>query len=166
MKHFVFTSLLLTSVLAFTGCGGGGSSETTAPAEPAQKTSSAKAIKFTGNDQMRYNLSEIKVQAGATVVIELTNIGKMPAAAMSHNWVVLNRPVSNEEFVAFATASSQNPPTYIAADTDLVLAHIKMLGPGESDTVEFTAPSTPGEYEFLCTFPGHYAIMRGKMIVE
>jgi azurin len=166
MKQFVFTSLLLTSVLAFTGCGGSGSSETAAPAAPAKSASSAKAIKVTGNDQMRFNLTEIKVKAGATVVIEMSNIGKLPAAAMSHNFVVLNRPVTAEEFTTFATASSQNPPTYIAKDTDLVLVHTKMLGPGESATIEFTAPSTPGEYDFLCTFPGHYVTMHGKLIVE
>ncbi|MEZ5274942.1 MAG: plastocyanin/azurin family copper-binding protein [Opitutaceae bacterium] len=163
MKKLLLLSTLLASALAFTGCGGGDT--TTETAKPAEPASTAKVIKVTGNDQMRFNITEIKVKAGETVRVQLTNIGQMPAQAMSHNFVVLNRAVTEEEFVAFATAASQNPPTYLPAQSDLVLAHTKTLGPGASDTIEFTAPAA-GTYEFLCTFPGHYALMRGKMIVE
>mgnify|MGYP002817435681 CR=1 FL=1 len=166
MKTLFFTSALLTLILAITGCGGVGDSETEAPVEPASEPSGAKVVKITGNDQMRYDITEIKAKAGEAVRVELTNIGKMPAAAMSHNWVLLNRSVTEEEFTAFALASSQNAPSYIAPDSDLVLAKTKTLGPGESDSVEFEAPAEPGVYEFLCTFPGHFALMRGKLIVE
>lgn len=165
MKPFLFTSALLTSLLLLTGCGGGGTSETTVPTEPVASASDAGVIKITGNDQMRFNLSEIKAKAGETVRVQLTNVGKLPIQAMGHNWVVLNRPVTEEEFVAFATAAAQNPPSYLPKDQSLILAHTKLLGPGASDTIEFTAPAA-GTYEFLCTFPGHYALMRGKMIVE
>ena len=48
---------------------------------------------------------------------------------------------------------------------DKFIAHTKMLGGGESDTIEFDAPA-PGTYTFMCTFPGHYALMQGKFIVE
>jgi azurin len=167
MKKFFLLTTLLASSLAFTGCGGGGTTTETAEpaAAPSKAASNAKVIKMTGDDQMRYNINEIKAKAGETVRVELTNIGKLPAQAMSHNFVLLNRPVTNDEFVAFATAAAQNPPSYFPASTDLVLAHTKMLGPGEIDAVEFTAPAA-GTYEYLCTFPGHYAIMRGKLIVE
>ncbi|MEC7281083.1 MAG: plastocyanin/azurin family copper-binding protein, partial [Verrucomicrobiota bacterium] len=41
------------------------------------------------------------------------------------------------------------------------------LGPGENDTIEFTAPALSGDYEFLCSFPAHlFAGMRGVMTVE
>jgi len=151
-------------MLAFTGCGG--DTETEAPIKPTNEASGSNRIKITGNDQMRYDITEIKAKTGETVRVELTNIGKMPAAAMSHNFVLLNRSVTEEEFTAFALASSQNAPSYIAPDSDLVLAHTKTLGPGESDSVEFEAPAQPGIYEFLCTFPGHFVLMRGKLIVE
>ena len=163
MKSLTFTSLLLATAIGFTGCGGSGSSE---PAASAKKDPGVNVIKVTGNDQMQYNIKEIKAKAGELIRIELTNIGKLPAAAMSHNWVLLKSGVSEEDLIAFATACSQNPPTYFAADTDLVLAHTKMLGPGASDSIEFLAPATPGVHEFLCTFPGHYVMMRGKLIVE
>ena len=46
-----------------------------------------------------------------------------------------------------------------------VLANTKVVGGGEKDTIEFTAPA-PGTYDYICTFPGHYAIMKGKLVVQ
>jgi azurin len=62
-----------------------------------------------------------------------------------------------------------------AATTDYIpparkadmLAHTKLLGPKEKDSVTFQAPSEPGRYPFLCSFPGHYQVgMKGELIVE
>ncbi len=48
-----------------------------------------------------------------------------------------------------------------------VLAFIPLLGPRETGEVTFTAPSEPGRYPFLCTFPGHYVIgMKGELVVK
>ena len=60
-----------------------------------------------------------------------------------------------------------------AKDTDYIpaarkgdiVAHTKVIGGGESVTITFDAPAA-GTYDFLCSFPGHYAIMKGKFIVE
>ena len=46
-----------------------------------------------------------------------------------------------------------------------VIAATKLLGPGESETISFTAPE-PGDYQFVCSFPGHFAMMRGIMVVK
>ena len=46
-----------------------------------------------------------------------------------------------------------------------VIGRTKLLGPGEEDTIYFVAPE-PGTYEYVCTFPGHFALMKGKMIVK
>jgi azurin len=47
-----------------------------------------------------------------------------------------------------------------------VLFATKMIGPQELYTLSFTAPTTPGQYPFLCTFPGHWRMMNGIMVVE
>ena len=47
-----------------------------------------------------------------------------------------------------------------------MIASTRLLGPGESEVVIFKAPNETGEYEYVCTFPGHFAMMRGKMIVR
>ena len=43
--------------------------------------------------------------------------------------------------------------------------HTCILQPGSSETIYFTAPA-PGEYTYVCTFPGHSWVMRSKMIVR
>ena len=67
--------------------------------------------------------------------------------------------------MAFAMSVASKLPNYLPDDPGAVLAHTKLLGGGETDTVEFSAPAQAGEYPFLCTFPGHVALMRGKLIV-
>lgn len=51
-------------------------------------------------------------------------------------------------------------------ETDDVLYHTALIGPDSTDTIFFTAPTTPGEYEFVCTFPGHASMMKGILRVE
>ena len=60
-------------------------------------------------------------------------------------------------------ASATNPIP--EASKEDVLAATKLLGPDERDTITFTAPK-PGVYQYLCSFPGHFAMMRGTMTVK
>lgn len=121
-------------------------------------------VTINGGDDMKFDLSEFKVKAGQTVKITLHHTGKMAKNAMGHNLVILNQGVSLKDFATKAIAASATDyvPTDNASD---IVAHTKLLGGGESDTIEFTAPAK-GTYEFLCSFPGHSALMKGVMIVE
>lgn len=121
-------------------------------------------ITITGNDQMKFNKDEIRVKAGQKVKLTLKHVGEMPVTTMGHNWTLLTKDADmNAVGQAAATAKDND---YIPADmTDKIIVHTKMLGGGESDTIEFEAPE-PGTYTFMCTFPGHYALMHGKFIVE
>jgi azurin len=85
---------------------------------------------------------------------------------MGHNVVFLKAGVDSGAFATAAAAGRDNG--YIPVQfEDQVLAHTKLLGSGESDTIEFTAPAVSGDYEFLCSFPAHlFAGMRGVMTVE
>lgn len=133
--------------------------------QTATASSDAKAFEITGNDAMQFNVTEMAVAPGQTVKLSLKNVGKLPAQAMSHNWVLLS--TGNWDDVAkLAMDAATKAPTYLPADQSAILAHTKMLGPGESDSIEFTAPTTPGEYWYICTFPGHFALMKGKLIVK
>ena len=62
-----------------------------------------------------------------------------------------------------AAASKSND--YIPEGTIEVIAHTKMIGGGETTVIEFVAPEA-GTYTYICSFPGHYAMMKGKLIVE
>jgi len=122
------------------------------------------SIVITGNDQMRYDKQELKVPAGATINLTMKNIGRLPKSAMGHNFVLLHRGTNIQ---AFSMAGITSPQTdYISEDKkELVLAKTKILGPREKETITFTAPEEPGEYPYLCTFPGHSAFMKGVMTV-
>lgn len=136
--------------------------ETTA----AETTNDSKeaVVTIEGNDQMKFNKSEIRVKAGQTVKLTLKHVGKMDKAVMGHNWALLTQDADMATVGQAAATAADND--YIPADmTDKFIVHTKMLGGGESDTIEFEAPA-PGTYIFMCTFPGHYALMQGKFIVE
>jgi|SRR5690554_883566 len=121
-------------------------------------------VTIEGNDQMRFNKKEIRVKAGQTVRLTLKHVGQMDISVMGHNWVLLVPGTDMNEFGVAAVDAADND--YIPQDyEDAIIAHTKMLGGGETDTIEFEAPEA-GSYDFLCSFPGHVALMQGKLIVE
>ena len=127
------------------------------------QTSNRVEIVIEGNDQMKFNLSEIKVKAGDTVVLTLKHTGNLPATAMGHNWVLLKQGVVVKDFAMEAMRARDT--NYVPEGSADVIAFTKVIGGGEVTTVEFEAPEA-GTYDFICSFPGHYALMQGKFIVE
>jgi azurin len=120
-------------------------------------------ITIESNDRMQFNMDEIKVEAGQTVVLTLVHTGKLPKTAMGHNWVLLTQGTDINKFGAAAAKFADN--SYIPEETDQVIANTDIIGGGQETTIEFTAPEA-GTYDFICSFPGHYAMMKGKFIVE
>jgi azurin len=176
MMKTLLSCSLLASLLVLAGCGGGEKETTsTTPSEPAPAAAAAepvsvengvKMIHLTGNDMMKFNLATIEATPGEALRVELKNIGKMPKQAMAHNFILL-QPMPDTELNAIGIAASMAAPKYLPKDMSKVIAHTtKMLGPGESETIDFKAPDAPGEYPYICTFPGHFATMRGKLIVK
>lgn len=121
-------------------------------------------VTIEGNDQIKFNLEEIKATAGQTVVLTLVHVGKLPETAMGHNWVLLTQGTDINEFGI--EASKAQDTDYIPEDTANVIVHTELIGGGEETSIEFTAPEEAGTYDFICSFPGHYTTMQGKFIVE
>ena len=155
-------SLILGSALAFAACGKKEEKQPeSAPETPAAQAPAAQAepILITANDQMQFSTKSIEAAAGSEVTLILQNIGTMPKEAMGHNLTILKPGTVVADFATKAMAAKETD--YLpAADSASVFAHTRLLGPGESDTLKFTAPPA-GEYPFLCTFPGHFAVMQG-----
>jgi azurin len=131
----------------------------------AVRADDTKRVEMHATDLMRYDLVSIEAAAGQKVTVTLTNSGTLPKAAMAHNFVLLK---AGTDVTGFATAGMTHAENgYIAPEmADKVIAATKMLGPGESDTVTFTAPAA-GTYDYICTFPGHaLAGMRGTLTVK
>ena len=125
-----------------------------------------KKITITGNDTMQFDLKSFEVKAGEKVELTFKNVGKIPKIAMGHNLVVLKKGISAVAFGQKAMGAGANAtnalPDSVKGDT---IAATKLLGPDETETISFTAPET-GDYEYVCTFPGHFALMRGTMKVK
>jgi len=124
----------------------------------------ARTIEITANDQMKFNLARVEVKVGETIKVVLKNVGTLPKEAMGHNWVLLK---PGTDLNAFAQASmTAKDAEYIApAFKDKVVAFVKVLGPKQTGEVTFTAPAA-GEYTYVCSFPGHYMLMKGTLIAK
>jgi azurin len=138
------------------------SEEETVVAVPTETKSEVTEIVIESNDQMKFNLAEIRVKSGQKVKLTLQHVGKLPKESMGHNFVLLKDGTDVQKFAMAAGQARENG--YIANEGDIIV-HTTIIGGGESDTIEFDAPAL-GIYDFICSFPGHYAIMKGKFIVE
>ena len=127
-----------------------------------QTTSSTNEVVINSNDQMLFDKSIINVKSGESVTLTLNHTGKIAKEFMGHNFVLLKETTDVDDFAQRAMASKDSE--YIPEGEE-TYAYTRMIGGGESDTITFDAPE-PGKYIFICTFPGHYQVMRGEFIVE
>jgi azurin len=125
-----------------------------------------KLVQITGNDEMKFDVTNFDVEPGQKVTVNLTNVGTLPRDGMAHNWALLEKGTDAARLVA-PGADHLGSDFIPAAQATHVLAKTKMLGPGESDSITFTAPMDLGRYEYICSFPDHYiAGMKGIMTVK
>lgn len=126
--------------------------------------SAQTAVTITGSDAMQFDKKEIKVKAGAKIKLTLVHSGKLAKTAMGHNFVLLKAGTDVADFGSKAAAARDNE--YIpASEESKIIAHTKLIGGGEKTTIEFTAPKK-GSYTYICSFPGHYALMKGTLIAQ
>ena len=119
-----------------------------------------------GNDLLQYSLSEIRVSASCgEVTITLQHVGQLPANAMGHNWVLT--ATTDAEGIVEA-GRNVGAPGYLPEGDPRVLAATAMIGGGEESSVTFdiSGLSAGADYMFFCSFPGHYALMKGQFIIE
>lgn len=121
-------------------------------------------IELTANDRMQYSDTLFKVKAGEKVNLKLTNIGKMPKNSMGHNFTLLKTGTDITKFASEGMKYRDLDYTSPAMK-DSVIAHTPLVGPGESAQISFII-ANKGYYDFICTFPGHYGSMRGKIVAE
>jgi azurin len=115
---------------------------------------------------LAYDKTELSGKVGTRVSLTLSNIDS--PLEQPHNFVLL-KPGKIDAVGTLATAMITDPKAleknYIPEQSTDILAHTPLVLPGESVTIEFTLPVEPGDYPFLCTFPGHWLQMRGTFHV-
>ena len=111
---------------------------------------------------LQYDTRTLEVEAGAKVALTFNNNDDM-----LHN-IVITKPGEALEQVAKMAENLglEGPDKNYVPDSDLVLFHSNILQPESNETIYFVAPTEPGEYRYVCTFPGHSYTMRGTLIVK
>ena len=139
MKKF----FILVCIIAFVGCG---SNNVTVTIQP-------------DGNKMAYSTNEFVVKAGQEVTLIMDNTATLPI--MQHNIVILNDGSKADEVGQQAITAEGYLP-----DNPAIIAATPMAEAGAKSQTTFVAPTEPGEYVFICTYPGHYMMMRGVMIVQ
>ncbi len=125
-----------------------------------------RTIEIIGTDNMKFDVTTIEATPGEEITIKLTTKSQIPKQAMAHNVVVLDKDTDVD---AFANASARaRDNEYLAPDyEDDIVAATGLAGGGETVEVTFTVPEEKGDYEYICSFPGHYAAgMTGVLTVK
>ncbi len=116
----------------------------------------------TVSHRMIFDKEVIAVQAGKPVEFRFSNTDAMP-----HNFAIV-KPGSLEEVGELAEATGRDADAmergYIPV-SDKVLLASKLLQPGENQSLSFEAPTEPGVYPYVCTYPGHWRRMYGALYV-
>lgn len=123
------------------------------------------AVSIDSTDQMTFSSREIKVAGDCTqVTLTLRHSGRLAATAMGHNWVLTR--TADYQPVAMAGMRASLADSYLPKGDKRVLAFTKVIGGGLSTTVTFPTKilQKGGDYTFFCSFPGHFAMMKGKLI--
>jgi azurin len=125
-----------------------------------------RTVVITANDNMRFSVTRIDAHPGEKITVQLKNDGTLPKEVMAHNWVLLK---AGQDANAYATAAlAAKEQEYLPkALAEEVLAFIPLVGAHREGETTFTAPTVPGSYPFLCSFPAHCTVgMRGELVVK
>ena len=155
MTHPLFPRSAIRSLLAIGLC---------AAASGAAMAAPACTVEIEGNDAMQFNTKSIEVsKACKDFTVKLKHTGKLPKAAMGHNWVLTK--TADVQAVAADGIPAGVANQYVKAGDARVIAYTKVLGPGESDSVTFSVKklTATDSYTFFCSFPGHSGIMKGTL---
>lgn len=156
-RGFLF-ALILTAILTLTlaACGGGAAPQK--PAGEAEKSKPAAAaetlnvsmhdIYYGDKPDNAQNPLVWNVTSGAKVTVSMDNKG-----ALEHNWAIVK------------PGEDVSTPYNAATDDAKLLVNAGVLAANSKKTFDFTAPA-PGEYKVVCTVPGHYPLMQGKLVVK
>lgn len=147
---------ILLTVLAGCQSGAGGNTETSSGGVFDVPVDYELVVAAVPN-AMTYATTRIEAPAGSKVRVVMDN-RETSAAAMLHNVVVLDDSSAVDRVGRAAAGEMDHIP-----DNDAIMVYTPMADPGKQTAVVFTMPP-PGEYLYICTYPGHYQLMQGVLI--
>jgi azurin len=171
---FGFAIILYTSSCS----SGSGNSENndknpaiTKPAENAgtiipglDKLEFSDSLLLQANENMRFSRELFRIHAGKKIRLIFKNTQAKTTGSMSHNVVILKPDVDIADFAEVAVKAKEEQ--YVPSSLDsLIIAHTHLVGAGDSEELEFSIRA-PGIYDFICSFPGHWGTMQGKIAAQ
>jgi putative heme-binding domain-containing protein len=123
----------------------------------------ARPITIGAAKNLTFDVTELRVRAGEPLRLTFKNPDAVP-----HNWALLKPGTLKQvgEQTNKLIADPEAAAHHYIPESDNVLVYTDVVDPYSTFTIYFHAPATPGRYPYLCTFPGHWMVMNGTMIVE
>ncbi|MDD2132179.1 azurin [Pseudomonas sp. P1B16] len=122
------------------------------------------AVEIHGTDQMTFDKAEITVPKACTsFTVTLAHPGQMPKNVMGHNWVLSTQ--ADMQGVLDDGLKAGEAQDYVMPGDTRVLAHTRLIGGGETDSVTLDTRSLKARtaYSFYCSFPFHSTLMKGTL---
>jgi azurin len=132
---------------------------TTMPAEWGGKADRIVAVQ--AEEGLRFDVGSFDVKPSARVQLDFAN-----PSDMLHNLVIVKPGAATKVGEAALRLGLDGAKLNYVPPSDDVLYHTTLLEPTKSESIYFVAPDAPGDYPFVCTFPGHYVTMQGTMHVR
>jgi azurin/glucose/arabinose dehydrogenase len=132
---------------------------TTMPA--AWNGAADQTVAVQAEEGLRFDVGSFDVKPGARVQLDFAN-----PSDMLHNLVIVKAGAATRVGEAALRLGLDGAKLGYVPPSDDVLYHTALLEPRKSETIYFVAPDAPGDYPFVCTFPGHYVTMQGTMHVR
>lgn len=120
-----------------------------------------QTVNIQGIEGLKYSIASFDVKAGARVRLDFAN-----ESDMLHNVVIVKPGSAARVADAALKLGLDGTRLHFVPPSGDVLFNTALLAPQQSESIYFEAPSAPGDYLFLCTFPGHSSTMQGTMRVR
>ncbi len=125
--------------------------------------SGARSITIEAGKNLTYSTAVLKAKPGEALKLSFVNPDVVP-----HNWVLIKPGTLPKvgDLVNKIIADPDAAARQYVPNTDDVLVYTDIVNPDDRFAISFKAPEKPGKYPYICTFPGHWMIMNGVLIVE
>lgn len=124
-------------------------------------------LSLDSNDMMQFSTKSLSAPKSCKeVTVKLNHIGKLPANVMGHNWV-LSTEQNMQGIITDGNAAGLSN-NYVKPNDSRVIAATKVIGGGETTEVTFSTIKLKAgnDYTFFCSFPGHFAMMKGTFTLK
>ena len=122
-----------------------------------------RGVMIEAASNLAYATTEFRAKPEEPLAITFVNPDVVP-----HNWVLVrpNTLAAVGTLADRAIADPESVARHYVPQTEDVLAYADIVQPGQRQTIHIRAPKEPGRYPYLCTFPGHWKLMNGILVVE